>query len=99
MDIDRVNEAGKAIQKALSDFTFGWPNYHARDEIIRLAEEALIFSDKDSYVTEKVTDIKNYATMLYSTGKFQRFGGAEKVRDTLNALAYRLTTWEGNEMS
>jgi CRISPR/Cas system CMR-associated protein Cmr1 (group 7 of RAMP superfamily) len=94
MDINRVNEAGKAIQKALESYTYGWPNIQARQEIERLADEALKFSDNDHYVSEKVTSLKSFAAILYSTRKFEKWGGAEKVRDMIYADAYRLTTWE-----
>jgi len=94
MDIQQVNETGKAIQKALEKNTCGWANTQALQEIEGLCDEALKFSDNSPYISEKVAGIKSFAAILYSARGCQQHGGAEKVRDKVYDYAYRLTTWE-----
>ena len=94
MDIDGVNEAGKAIHEVLETYTYGCRNDEALTKVNSLADGALKLSDNDPYVSEKVASIKSFAAILYSVRKHERYGGAEKVRSIIFSDAYRLRTWD-----
>jgi hypothetical protein len=85
----------------LKNYTPGWANVEALREITRLADEALSASNHDAYVSEKVTSIKSFAEVLYSTRKHQKYtrgslSGADFVRSMIHEDAYLLTQWSPN---
>jgi hypothetical protein len=101
MDIDKVNEAGKAIREAVRSYTHGWPNVEALREITRLADHALFVSGHNAYVSEKASSIKSFAEILYSARRHKKWDqggsrtGADRIRDILYSDARALEVWQG----
>jgi hypothetical protein len=92
MDKICIIAAADTIHQVLSRYILGSKSADDVAEITNAANSALTASAYDSRISEKVTTIKNYVSILYSARKYKEYGdtdleAAEKVKEIIYSAA------------
>jgi hypothetical protein len=89
---DKVDSSAEAIRKGLDEWTTGWANQTALQELRRHIV-AIRDATVDDYIREKVGSLSAWLDILFSPRKHLKYGGEEQVKQHARTDCYKIHTY------
>lgn len=81
MEYDQVIKYVEELEELIE--TGGWPNVESSNRVKKILFALSTSELFNGYIREKLSSIENYSDILFSTRKFENYGGHDKVAHIL----------------